>query len=163
MNVSWTPWSDMKNFDKTKIKPGANGKIVAQSQQTHQRCCSDIFTVNFEQVFATASWLRLIKAKSNKGKIYFKRVIKEQCRQRVIKAKLILKNGPRKICGRQTSKTLVMVCLNRPCHSKLIKGFLPQNLLSPFLNTLPQISLYLKPVEFTVYCECLKNICKLTG
>ena len=102
-------------------------------------------------------------AKTNKGKIYFKRVIKEQCRQRVIKAKLILKNGPRKICGRQTSKTLVMVCLNRPCHSKLIKGFLPQNLLSPFLNTLPQISLYLKPEEFTVYCECLKNICKLTG
>ena len=37
----------------------------------------------------------------------------------------ILKNGPSKICGRQPLKNL-----------KFFKGYLPQILLGPFLNTL---------------------------
>ena len=33
-----------------------------------------------------------------------------------------------------------MVCLTRPCPLKFFKGCLPQNVLSPLLNTLSQIS-----------------------
>ena len=34
-----------------------------------------------------------------------------------------------------------MVCLSRPCHVKCFNGYLLQNLLVPFLNTLSHISL----------------------
>ena len=33
-----------------------------------------------------------------------------------------------------------MVCLSRPYSFKLFKGYLPQILLGPFLNTLPQMA-----------------------
>ena len=46
----------------------------------------------------------------------------------------VLKNGPSKICGRQP------VCLGRAYHFKFFKFYLPQVLLSPFLNTLTDIS-----------------------
>ena len=42
------------------------------------------------------------------------------------------KNGPSKICRRQSLKNLSdMVCLSRPNHFKLFKGCLPQILLDP--------------------------------
>ena len=37
-----------------------------------------------------------------------------------------------------------MVCWGRPHHFKFFKGWLPQILLGPFLNTLPQIILCLE-------------------
>ena len=50
-----------------------------------------------------------------------------------------------KICGRQPLKALkCMVCSGRPYHFKCFKGCLPQILLGPFLNTLPQIYMPLK-------------------
>ena len=41
----------------------------------------------------------------------------------------VFKNGPSKICGRQLLKNL-----------KFFKGYLPQILLGPFVNTLTQMS-----------------------
>ena len=50
---------------------------------------------------------------------------------RVIKWDKVFKNGPSKICGRQSLKNL-----NRPYPLKFFKGCLPQILLGPVLNTL---------------------------
>ena len=42
----------------------------------------------------------------------------------------VFKNGPSKICGRQPKQTFFF---------KFFKGYLPQVLLGPFLNTFSQI------------------------
>ena len=50
----------------------------------------------------------------------------------------ILKNGPSKVCGRQPLKNLKRYyCLSTPYPFKFFKGFLPQILLGPLLNTCP--------------------------
>ena len=46
----------------------------------------------------------------------------------------VFKNGPSKICERQSLKNS-----SRPYHFKFFKGFLPQILLGPFLNTLAHV------------------------
>ena len=51
-----------------------------------------------------------------------------------------IKNGPRKIIGRQPLKNpRNMVCLNRTHRFKFFKGSLPQIFLAPFLNTLSHL------------------------
>ena len=48
----------------------------------------------------------------------------------------VFKNGPSEVCGGQPLIILDdMVCLGRPYHFKIFKGFLPQILLGRFLNT----------------------------
>lgn len=46
----------------------------------------------------------------------------------------IFKNGPTKICGHNLSKILPDISLQDFC-----KGFLPEILLSPFLNVVSQL------------------------
>ena len=56
----------------------------------------------------------------------------------------VFKDGPSKICRRQSVKNLKwydMVYPSRPYHFKFFKGYLPQILLCPFLNTLTQLLL----------------------
>ena len=45
----------------------------------------------------------------------------------------VFKNGPSKICGRQS------ICLSGPYHFKFFKGCLLQILLGPSLNTLTSL------------------------
>ena len=52
----------------------------------------------------------------------------------------VFKSRRNKFCGRQLLKvSRGMVCLSRPCTFKLFKGCVPQNLLSPLLNTWSQL------------------------
>ena len=51
-----------------------------------------------------------------------------------------IKNGPRKIIGRQPLKNpRKVVCLNITSRFKFFKGSLPQIFLAPFLNTLSHL------------------------
>ena len=53
----------------------------------------------------------------------------------------VFKNGPSKICGRQPLRNWRdMICLSKPYPFKFSKGYLPQILLGPFLNTFSQMS-----------------------
>ena len=55
----------------------------------------------------------------------------------------VFKNGTSKICGRQLLKIWIdIVCLDKPYQFKFLKGFYPQILLGPFLNTLTQMLWY---------------------
>ena len=55
----------------------------------------------------------------------------------------VFRSGLSKFFGRQPLKIFKdMVCLSGPYPSKFFKGCLPQNLLSPFLNTLSHLDLY---------------------
>ena len=61
-------------------------------------------------------------------------------------------NGPSEICGRQPLKNLkYMVCLGRPYHFKLFKGYVPQILFGPFLNILTQTIFC---ISFMVFSTC---------
>ena len=52
----------------------------------------------------------------------------------------VIKNGPSEIYGRQPLKNLKGYgVLKKTISLKIFKGYLPQNLLGPFLNTLSQI------------------------
>ena len=64
------------------------------------------------------------------------KIIDISCNFRM-KWKKVFKNGPSKICGRQPLKNLNWyVFLSRSYRFKFFKGYLPQILLGPFLNTL---------------------------
>ena len=55
----------------------------------------------------------------------------------------VFRSGLSKFCGRQPLKKFKhMVCLSEPYPSKFFKGCLPQNLLSPLLNTLSHLDLH---------------------
>ena len=58
----------------------------------------------------------------------------------------VFKNRPSKICGRQPLKNFKEYGLLEADFFKFFKGCLPQILLGPFLNILPQIG-------FSVYME----------
>ena len=61
----------------------------------------------------------------------------------------VFKNGPSKICGRQSLKNLkgYAVCSNRQYPFKCFKDCLPQILLDPFLNALSHLLLQVRIIK----------------
>lgn len=60
----------------------------------------------------------------------------------------IFKNGPTKICGHNLSKILPDISLQDFC-----KGFLPEILLSPFLNVVSQLWVCFYVICFMVFMK----------
>ena len=70
----------------------------------------------------------------------------------------VFKSELRKLCGRQPLKNLKgMVCLSRPYPFKIFKGRLPQNLLSPLLNTLFHMKSKFNSVDTGPHCIFYKH------
>ena len=68
----------------------------------------------------------------------------------------LFKNGPSKICGRQSLKKLKgYCCLSKPYPSKFFTGCLPQILLGPFLNTLSKMCHWRIPLNSTLLLQVL--------
>ena len=68
----------------------------------------------------------------------------------------LFKNGPSKICGRQSLKKLKgYFCLSKPYPSKFFTGCLPQILLGPFLNTLSKMCHWRIPLNSTLLLQVL--------
>ena len=83
----------------------------------------------------------------------FKEVENSDCAQTIdkciaedfhVELDTVLKSGLSKFCGR-VFKSRTYLCVSRQYPLKFFKGCLPQNLLSPLLNTLSQIILILEP------------------
>ena len=83
----------------------------------------------------------------------FKEVENSDCAQTIdkciaedfdVELDTVLKSGLSKFCGRVV-KSRTYLCVSRQYPLKFFKGCLPQNLLSPLLNTLSQIILILEP------------------
>ena len=68
----------------------------------------------------------------------------------------VFKNGPNKICGKQSLKKLRLYGPYRPYHLKFFKGCLPQILPGPFLNTLLKERLWHKYFSCE-FCKIFKN------
>ena len=82
------------------------------------------FWVKHSLLVTVSGWLLLLSVIHN-----FPSSKQSMKRNICLKWDKLFKNGPIKICG------------GRPYHVKFFKGYLPQILLSPFLNTLSQIFL----------------------
>ena len=81
----------------------------------------------------------------------------------------VLKSGLSKFCGR-VFKSRTYLCVSRQYPLKFFKRCLPQNLLSPLVNTLSQIILILEPeysrssrLQMFYKVSILKNLAKFTG
>ena len=107
----------------------------------------------------------------------FKEVENSDCAQTIdkciaedfdVELDTVLKSGLSKFCGR-VFKSRTYLCVSRQYPLKFFKGCLPQNLLSPLLNTLSQIILILEPkysrssrLQMFYKVSILKNLAKFT-